>query len=119
MILKEFCFKFPWASLRSLQPRQKPLCALVFRASFLAIELVFLGARQLACVILVHPQAFAPFKVSPTQETSLSLTPMQPSGQPQHLLPGSSRCSNMASCPLPSVPQPITPLIIIWTLVSP
>ena len=117
MILKGFYFKFPRASLGSLQPRQKPLCALVFRASFLAIELVFLGARLLACVILVHPQAFAPFKVSPTQETSLSLTPMQPSGQPQHLLPGSSRCSNMASRPLPSVPQPITPLIIIWTLV--
>ena len=42
---------------------------------------------------------------------------MQPSGQPQHLLPESSRCSHVASRPLPSVPQPITPLIIIWALV--
>lgn len=57
MILKGFCFKFPWASLGSLQPRQKPLCAVVFTASFLAIEPVFLGARLLSCVILVHPQA--------------------------------------------------------------
>ena len=112
-----FCFKFPWVSLRSLQPWQKPLCALVFWASFLAIKPVFLAARLLACVIIVYPQAFALLKVSPTQNTSLSLTPMQPSGQPQHLLPESSRCSHVASRPLPSVPQPVTPLIIIWALV--
>lgn len=65
----------------------------------------------------MHPQAFAPFKVSPTQNTSLSLTPTQPSGQPQHLLPESSRCSHVASRPLPSVLQPVTPLIIMWALV--
>ena len=112
-----FCFKFPWASLGSLQPGQKPLCALIFWVSFLATEPVFLAARLLACVIVVYPQAFAPFKVSQTQNTSLSLTPMQPSRQPQHHLPESSRCSHVASRPLPSVPQPITPLIIMWALV--